>query len=198
MIKVVIVEKVWLLWLGMVFSMLFMEAGLTQSLGVKSSISSNHSVTAAKKLTCPNNVTELTPLLLKDLPAYGNRVIQRTQNLNQAAGIKNYLIIASQAEFQPLDLPRLEYDQIEQEPEQIFFTVLERSYSKGKIVDLQTYHWLFLTLTKSGWYPVLLFSRFGDAAADQPPAPPVETTDGIIGRGVQLWLRDCNAGTVKL
>ncbi len=60
--------------------------------------------------TCPDNVKELTTLLLKDLPAYSNRVIQRTQAINQAAGIENYIITASEAEFEPLDLPRLQYE----------------------------------------------------------------------------------------
>ncbi len=42
-----------------------------------------------------------------------------------------------------------------------------------------------------------MFSRFGNSAANQPPTPPSETTDGIIGRGVQQWLRDCRAGTLR-
>lgn len=147
---------------------------------------------------CPDNVRELTALLLKDLPSYSNRVIQRTQNLNQAAGIENYIIIANKAEFEPLKLPRLQYDPIdEKDPEQVFFTVLERQYIDRKIVDIQTYHWLFLTQTDSGWRTVMLFSRFGNSVKDKPPAPPKETTNGIIGRGVQLWLRDCRAGTIK-
>ena len=153
-----------------------------------------------KNFTCPNNLPELTALLLQDLPAYSNRVIQRTQNLNQAAGITNYIITANKAEFEPLTLPRLQYDQIAQDPEQIFFTVLERQYIEGKIVEIQTYHWLFLTQTSNGWRTVMLFSRFGNSLQDiqdSPPAPPRETTNGIIGRGVQLWLRDCRANTIR-
>ena len=38
--------------------------------------------------SCPDDVAELTALLLKDLPAYSNRVIQRTQKVNQQAGIE--------------------------------------------------------------------------------------------------------------
>jgi hypothetical protein len=151
----------------------------------------------AKSFTCPNNLHKLTPLLLKDLPAYSNRIIQRTQNLNQAAGIKNYIVTASKAEFEPLNLPRLPYDQTGQDPKQVFFTVLERQYIRDKIVEIQTYHWLFLTQTKSGWRTVMLFSRYGNAANNQPPAPPRESTNGIIGRGVQLWLRDCRANAVR-
>ena len=144
---------------------------------------------------CPDNIRKLTILLLKDLPSYSNRVIQRTQDLHQAAGIENYIITASKAEFEPLKLPRLQYNPIDDEdPEQVFFTVLERQYIDNKIVEIQTYHWLFLTQTDSGWRTVMLFSRFGNSVKEKPPAPPRETTDGIIGRAVQLWLRDCRAG----
>lgn len=150
-------------------------------------------------LSCPDDLKQLTALLLKDLPAYSNRVIQRTQDLNQAAGIKNYIITASKAEFEPLKLPRLQYDSIDdKDPEQVFFTVFERQYIDNKIVEIQTYHWLFLSKTDSGWRIVMMFSRFGNSSEERPPTPPKETTDGIIGRGVQLWLRDCRAGTLRL
>jgi hypothetical protein len=152
-----------------------------------------------KSFTCPNNLPKLTTLLLKDLPGYSNRIIQRTQNLNQAAGTENYIITADEAEFKPLTLPRLQYDPIDRDrdPKQVFFTVLERQYIEGQVVEIQTYHWLFLTQTNSGWRTVILFSRFGNANDNQPPAPPQETTDGIIGSAVQLWLRDCHAGAVR-
>jgi len=111
--------------------------------------------------TCTGNLEELTTLLLKDLPSYSNRVIQRTQKINQSAG-------------------------------------LERQYIDNQIIDIQTYHWLFLTQTDSGWRTVMMFSRFGNSAKNMPPTPPRETTNGIIGQGVKLWLKDCRAGTVRV
>lgn len=174
---------------------LFPTSSFAQDRGV---LVSHETDLSEANFTCPDNVKKLTALLLKDLPAYSNRVIQRTQAINQAAGIENYIIIASEAEFEPLDLPRLQYDpRSDRDPEQVFFTVLERQYINNKIVDIQTYHWLFLTQTDSGWRTVIMFSRFGNSAENQPPTPPSETTDGIIGRGVQLWLRDCRAGTLR-
>ena len=105
---------------------------------------------------CPDELSELVPLLLEDLPAYSNRVIQRTQDRNQAAGIENYIITASKAEYQPLKLPRLQYDSIsDRDPQQVFFTVFERQYINGKTVEIETYHWLFLTQTDSGWRIVM-------------------------------------------
>ena len=163
------------------------------------SILASDETDSASEFTCPDDVKELTALLLKDLPAYSNRVIQRTQEAVREAGIRNYIIIASEAEFEPLELPRLQYNPIDdKDPEQVFFTVLERQYIDNQIVTIQTFHWLFLAHTDSGWRTVMMFSRFGNSNEKRPPTPPKETTDGIIGRGVQLWLRDCRAGTVRL
>ncbi|MEM6613682.1 MAG: hypothetical protein AAF652_15770 [Cyanobacteria bacterium P01_C01_bin.72] len=171
-------------WLGAVARLKAMPLLISDQFG---------SNTATNAESCPQDIQTLTASLLEDLPSYSNRVIQRTQDLNQAAGIENYILTASQAEFEPLGLPRLQYGQIaEQDPEQIFFTVLERQYINSKIVDIQTYHWLFLSQTDRGWRTVMLFSRFGNSR-QKPPTPPRETTNGIIGRGVQLWLRDCRA-----
>lgn len=153
---------------------------------------------SGEKVDCPQDVKQLTSLLLKDLPNYSNRVIQRTQRQNRKAGIRNFVITASQPEFEPLDLPRIQYNPIDrQDPEQVFFTVLERQYYNNKVKNIQTYHWLFLTQTDLGWQPVIMFSRFGNSQASEPPAPPRETTNGIIGRGVQLWLKDCRAGKIR-
>jgi hypothetical protein len=180
---------------------LALMSGINSQAGARPIVVANDTTgnSTKKNFTCPNNVSELIPLLLKDLPAYSNRVVQRTQNLNQAAGTENYIITASQAEFEPLQLPRLQYDQInsDQEPTQVFFTVLERHYLQDEIVDISSYHWLFLTSTTRGWQTVMLFSRFGNTTENALPAPPRETTDGIIGQGIQLWLRDCNAGAVR-
>ncbi|MDJ0569006.1 MAG: hypothetical protein QNJ53_08145 [Pleurocapsa sp. MO_192.B19] len=161
-------------------------------------VSSEADSSPDNNFTCPNNLKKLTPLLLKDLPDYSNRVIQRTQRANRKAGIRNYIITASQAELEPLNLPRIQYSSIDrQDPKQVFFTVLERQYGNNKVSNIQTYHWLFLTQTSDGWRMVMMFSRFGNSQANNPPTPPMETTDGIIGQGVQLWLRDCRAGTVR-
>ena len=203
-------SRFWLL-ITAVLSMVLFELGLNlrhRADAVPLLVANESAVkTSQESFICPHQLPELTALLLRDLPAYSNRIIQRSQDLNQAAGNENYIITASQAEFEPLDLPRLSYDQSKdigdreafpegnRQPEQVFFTVLERQYVQGKIVDTQTYHWLFLTLTHSGWRTVMLFSRFGNSQAGL-ATPPQETTNGIIGRGVELWLRDCRAGTV--
>lgn len=164
--------------------------GFSSGLRSPSSSQSTEPITAS----CPENLESLTALLLADLPDYGNRVIQRTQDLNQKAGVDSYIISAGKANFVPLNLPRIQYDPIDsQSPEQLFFSVLERHYLDGKVKEIETYHWLFLTPSESGWRMVMLFSRFGDEAQKNPPTPPLETSDGIIGQAVRLWLRDCRA-----
>lgn len=161
-------------------------------------ISSETNQLSNNDFSCPQELRQLISLLLKDLPDYSNRVIQRTQRINREAGIRNFIITASLAEFEPLDLPSIQYHPISsQQPKQVFFTVLERQYNQNKITNIQTYHWLFLTKTKDGWQVVMMFSRFGNSRGAI-SAPPIETTNGIIGQGIQLWLKDCRAGTLRL
>ena len=146
------------------------------------------------KNSCPTDLANLTTLLLKDLPNYANRVLKRTQDIHQDVGIDNYIIVAGQPELEPLNLPQINYDlDTSEQPEQIFFTTLERQYNNGKKLERETYHWLFVTLTDEGWYMFTIFSRFGDSVEDTPPSPPRESSDGIIGQAVSLWLRDCRA-----
>ncbi|NJR66863.1 MAG: hypothetical protein HC772_18640 [Leptolyngbyaceae cyanobacterium CRU_2_3] len=64
-------------------------------------------------------------------------------------------------------------------------------------MELQHYHWLFLTPTENyGWRLVLMFSSLGNAPANQPPSPPQDTSQGVIAQAVRLWLRDCRAGSI--
>ena len=158
---------------------------------------------------CSQEVESLTDLLLKELPDYSNRVIQRTQNLNQEAGISNYIVAAGKGQFEALDLPQIQYNTEATESEstkQIFFTILERQYitenltaqlPKTRKLERETYHWLFLTPTNDGWRMVAMFSRFGSSEQDKLSTPPQESSNGIIGQAVQLWLKDCRAGKIS-
>lgn len=144
---------------------------------------------------CFLEVSELTNRLLQDLPNYSNRVIQRTQESHRKKGIETYIINAGKAEFQPLPLPKLEYSSSSgQGVNQVFFTTLERQYSGNRKSERQIYHWLFLIPTTQGWEMMMLFSSFGDTSKNSPPTPPQESSKGIIGQGVNLWLKDCRAG----
>ena len=162
-------------------------------------------ISNVKNNYCDQKLASLTDLLLKDLPNYSNRVIQRTQNLNQNAGISTYILAAGKGQFEALDLPQIQYNaEVTESPKQIFFTTLERQYitenstaqsPKTRKIERETYHWLFLTPTNHGWRMVAMYSRFGSSAPDNLPTPPQETSNGIIGQAIQLWLKDCRAGT---
>ncbi|MEC4984082.1 MAG: hypothetical protein SAJ37_15375 [Oscillatoria sp. PMC 1068.18] len=152
--------------------------------------------------TCPTDVKILTEQMLKDLPSYANRVIQRARRLNREVDIFSYVILAGKAEFEPLTLGPGEYNTApnaiaEDPPQQIFFTTLERQYTDKQAIETQHYHWLFLVQTNSGWRVVTIFSRLGSPSPERPPLPPRETSKGVIGQAVKLWLRDCRAGTLR-
>ncbi|MGK7877527.1 MAG: hypothetical protein AB4426_30765 [Xenococcaceae cyanobacterium] len=151
-----------------------------------------------KSIDCPADVETLTSLLLQDIPSYANRVIQRARRLNRSVDIFGYVIVAGKPEFEPLNLSQSQYTSVFQEsPEQIFFTTLERQYFNDKVIETENYHWLFLTQTKSGWRMAMVFSRLGSTSKGRPPSPPRESSNGVIGQAIRLWLRDCRAGTIR-
>jgi hypothetical protein len=166
-----------------------------QLLGELRSIRSNLKV-------CPADLPALTTLMLRDLPGYANRVIRRSQSVGTSKPSSLYIVVAGRAEFTPLSLGPGEYSSsniatVSETPQQVFFTTLERRYTDGKSVEFQQYHWLFLASTKSGWKLVTMYSRIGSSTKEKPPTPPRESSNGIIGQAVQIWLRDCQDGAVR-
>ncbi len=144
--------------------------------------------------SCPTDLEILTNQLLIDLPDYANRVIQRSRRLDREIDLYSTVIVAGKPEFEPLELPNFEYTPFSTEqPEQVFFTTLERSYEKDRIVETQTYHWLFLTRTIQGWQTVMMYSQTGSNSNNSLLSPPWESSNSAIGQGVNLWLRDCNS-----
>lgn len=155
----------------------------------------------AKASTCPTDVEPLVSLLIRDLPSYANRVIQRSRRLSRADE-NYYVLIAGRPEFSPLTLGPGQYTPTPpsadvEPPQQVFITTLERQYQGGKAVSIQHYHWLFLVETPDGWRLAMMFSRFGSASAGRPPTAPRESSNGVIGQAVNLWLRDCRAGAIR-
>lgn len=150
---------------------------------------------------CPRSIEPLADLLLRDLPSYANRVASRSLGLpSDRPSSFGTVIIASQPDLEPLDgavfgdLSRDLEDPAE--IRQIFFTTLERQYLNNQAVSLQNYHWLFVVQSADGWRPMRLYSAVGGYPSGARTAPPQESSDGIIGQAVRLWLRDCRAGTV--
>lgn len=139
--------------------------------------------------SCPQDVQTLTSLLLKDLPHYTNRLRSRL-------GVEppTYMLVAGKAEFEPLPLSQNQYRRVfEQEPTQVFFTTLERTYRGKQVIEVQNYHWLMLVETSAGWQLFTLFSSLGSSQADFPPDPPLESNQSAVAQGIRLWLRDCQS-----
>lgn len=157
-----------------------------------------NSVAIASRYTCPAQLEPLTQTLLRDLPAYINRLQQRNRLVRSSTRVS--AVLASQPDFMPLPVSSSEYDNPQDDSlRQVFFTVLERQYTPDqKIAEFQNYHWLFLTQTTQGWQLSLMFSRLGTFPASQQPLTPIrDSSRSITAQAIRTWLRDCQAGAIK-
>jgi len=150
---------------------------------------------------CPRDLEILTAGLLRDLPSYANRVAYRSLGTDEDLAGFGTMLLAGRAEFEPLAIEPLQLMPSSDRPadsiRQVFFTTLERHYLEDDFTHLQQYHWLFLAEASDGWRLTLMFSRLApDEATLRPPTPPRESSQGIVGQAVRLWLRDCRAGAV--
>ncbi|MEH2234150.1 MAG: hypothetical protein V7K71_31755 [Nostoc sp.] len=156
----------------------------------------------AKSLCSEQNLETLTIQLLQKLPSYTNRASQRARRLSRSSQVYSYMLVAGRPEFIPLPLNLEEYSADASKSaasgvEQVFFTTLERQYIGKKVVELQQFHWLLLTKTKSGWQLVMMFSQAGSHSQQQPLSPPRDSSNGTVAQGVKAWLRDCEAGSLR-
>ncbi|MGB3297576.1 MAG: hypothetical protein WBA76_04845 [Phormidesmis sp.] len=161
---------------------------------------------------CPSDIEPLTAALIRDIPNYTNRVLQRTvavlpnssadslsDSIARAPYRPSYVLIAGRPELEPLDLSNYA---LTTDPEaggpltQVFFTTLSRQYSGLRVNEVQEYHWLFLAQVPDGWWLAFMFSAIDDADTVRSPLPPRENSEGSVGQAVQLWLRDCRAGVI--
>jgi hypothetical protein len=161
--------------------------------------------TGNNKTYCSEQKIEsITTYLLRDLPSYTNRSSQRARRLTRRGDTFSYTIAAGKPEFQPLPLNSNSTSidtakTLSEGVEQVFFTTLERQYTAGKSIELQQFHWLLLTKTSSGWRKVMMFSRGGTfPVTKQPLSPPRESSNGVVAQAVDAWLRDCQAGSVRI
>ncbi|WGV27183.1 hypothetical protein [Halotia branconii] len=187
--------------LGLLVANSFNNSAFSKNLSSKpltqEGVVKNQSQSACSK----QNLDTLTTQLLQDLPSYANRATQRARrSVNNE--VYSYVLIAGKPVFQPLPLSPEGYTAERQKKvvtkvEQVFFTTLERHYTGGKAVEVQQFHWLLLTPTKSGWRLVMMFTQTGGYPKQQPPSPPRNSSNGAIAQGVKTWLRDCRARSIS-
>jgi hypothetical protein len=137
-------------------------------------------------------------LLLRDLPAYANRVAQRRRSIKDP-NYSSYLA-AGQSESTPIAIDNPEYTPSlpQSAPYQLFISTLERQYQNHQATNYQRFHWLFLTYSPRGsWHLALIYSRVGKNAQDPTLLPPTSSSNTPVGEAVQTWLRDCRVGNIK-
>ncbi len=174
---------------------------------------------------CPTDIETLMALLIRDIPSYTNRVLQRSVAVlprDQSAARRvesgsmrepyrpSSVLIAGRLELEPLDLNDYVLTTSPTSGGQItqaFFTTLSRQYSgqyssqplglnRLSIQEVQEYHWLLLTPASDGWRLVLMFSAIDNLKSPRPLLPPRENSQGSVGQAIQIWLRDCRAGAI--
>lgn len=160
--------------------------------------------------SCPTEIEPLVQAMLRDLPGYANRIAvrslaQRSSSTARRAPQSRFqpprstVILAGRPEFKPLPIRSFSASNSTQPSDptlqQAFITTLEREVVGNQATNLQQFHWLFLTRTDFGWQLALMFTRTGSDPAIA--TPPRESSQGTIGQAVTLWLRDCNARSVK-
>ena len=161
----------------------------------------NGAIAAPPRYTCPTEFEPLVSLMLRDLPSYSNRISQRLSRRDRVINLTSSMLLTSPPDFQPLPLGP-GGTQSSSNPEtsglrQVFFTTLERQYTAGKPVQLQRYHWVFLTQTVSGWRLALLYSRTGPYKPNEPISPPEDSSQGGTAQAIRTWLRDCHIGRIR-
>jgi hypothetical protein len=153
-----------------------------------------------QQFLCSNqNIENLTTYLMRDLPSYSNRITQRSRRLSRKVDVFSYMLVAGRPEFTPLKVDNTDVPENSAEGvEQIFFTTLERQYTRGTPIELQQYHRLLLTKSTSGWRMVMMLSQTGSYPAKNIPSPPRESSRGNVAQAVETWLRDCRADSIKI
>ncbi|MGB3786711.1 MAG: hypothetical protein WA949_01785 [Phormidesmis sp.] len=166
---------------------------------------------------CPSDIEPLAELLIRDIPGYTNRVLQRTVAVlpwTEADVLRalesdeivrepyrpSSVLIAGKLNLEPLDLDEYAFTTAPQtggEVTQLFFTTLSRQYTGLQVKETQEYHWVFLTQTVGGWRLAFMFSAIDGLPLVQILTPPRESSDSSVGQAIQLWLRDCRAGAIE-
>lgn len=149
----------------------------------------------AARIACPTEAEPMVKAMLPELPGYANRIAARSR-LSTIRSPRSSVLLAGRPEFEPLPLNSSR--PVDPTLKQVFITTLGREFVSGKGIEIQQFHWLFLTRTSERWQLALMFTRIGTTTPNQPITPPRESRDGVIGQAVQLWLRDCNARGIRV
>jgi hypothetical protein len=155
-------------------------------------------IVASAPRTCPAKLTDLSNALVRDIPSYTNRLIQRRRSRTDR--VYSSIVTASMPEFQPIETISHEYPPRfpQTVPAQVFISTLERQYTGLGSIPLQQFHWLFIANTRMGWRLVNIYSRTsGSPRENNLITPSIESSKTAIGEAIRIWLNDCYLGKVK-
>jgi hypothetical protein len=158
----------------------------------------NVAISGSTPVTCPVKLPNLTDLLVRDLPSYGNRIIQQRRKRTDL--VYSSILTASVPELQPIEILSREYpSQFPQvAPTQVFISTLENQYTGIRSTQIQQFHWLFLVQTRQGWRLANIYSRTGGfPLANTSISPPIESSRTIVGEAIRIWLNDCYVGKLR-
>ena len=142
---------------------------------------------AAEAKTCSQPLATLIPPLLTDLPSYTNRVTQRAQMFDLEIPLDTYILIAGNADFDPLPLSQQQWQPtVKDTTQQVFFTTLEREYTDQRAIERQNFYWAFFVQTQRGWQLALLYQQLGGESPQNPTAPRRDASTGGIAQGLSL------------
>ncbi len=145
---------------------------------------------------CPTTIEPLAKLLVRDLPSYANRAALKNGTRFQVPNMSQ-VIIASQPNLEPLELPGVQKRSEEPNLHQLFITTLERQTFNQKTTEFQQYHWLFLVQTRRGWKLSQSFTRISEYPLLIKITSPRESSQSITAQAIKTWLRDCQAGVIR-
>lgn len=138
---------------------------------------------------CPAELDLLIAELVKDLPAYANRVIQRSPSRTDLREPRSTIIYAVALPPEPLpvapDLPPSD------DLHRAFIATRERFYENNRAIAFQRYHWLFLRRSADGWELVKLYSKSDPYPGYKILPQPWDSSKSAIALAIRLWLRDC-------
>lgn len=126
--------------------------------------------------------------MLKELPAYINRVNTRANNPH------NSVLVAAKADFQPLPLPEQSagLQSSQSDVQQVFFATLLRRLAGGEVVYQQEHHWLFMAPSDRGWEFIQLYSTLSPYPVASVNSPPRNSSEGSVATAIKAWLKNCH------
>lgn len=132
--------------------------------------------------------------MLKEIPAYINRVNTRSNNR------QSYVLLASRADFDALPLRQSSFPTANQdstEVRQVFFSTVTKRIANQAVVYGQEHHWLLMAPSDRGWEFVQMYSVLESYPAQTLTTAPRNSSEGATATAIKTWLKRCRTQAVS-